>query len=264
MLYRYVHRYYTITKKVPTLDVSSFDIADLTLRVQIFPKGRSDQILDTLEENGVKLHPKEFSHYLSIICVDDGYYMGLAPKEVFFCVENAIHSVKKHRLSRAYYKLKETIERVHLELKPEWVAIDVGASPGGWSEYLSGKVSFVVAVDPGKLKIAPNDKIRHIQKRAQFALDEIGEYKYDLMVVDINNDPKEMLDNVFSTLHTFMNSGGYVILTLKWPKRHPTIITAKTDSLIQDFVKRFTDFEVIRKLWCLANSNERCLVCRKK
>lgn len=33
------------------------------------------------------------------------------------------------------YKLRETMDTHGLEFKPDWVVVDVGASPGGWSRY---------------------------------------------------------------------------------------------------------------------------------
>ena len=51
--------------------------------------------------------------------------------------------------SRAAYKLEELLERAHL-LKPGMVVVDLGAAPGGWSQYVRqalGDSGRVVAMD---------------------------------------------------------------------------------------------------------------------
>lgn len=48
--------------------------------------------------------------------------------------------------SRAAYKLLEIDERDHL-LKPGMAAIDLGASPGGWSQIAAAKGVMVIALD---------------------------------------------------------------------------------------------------------------------
>ncbi|BBL71659.1 ribosomal RNA large subunit methyltransferase E [Methylogaea oryzae] len=58
--------------------------------------------------------------------------------------------------SRAVYKLRELDERYRL-LKPGMIVVDLGAAPGGWSEYAVGRVGAkgkVVALD-----ILPMDAI---------------------------------------------------------------------------------------------------------
>ncbi|MDH5474027.1 MAG: 23S rRNA methyltransferase, partial [Gammaproteobacteria bacterium] len=41
--------------------------------------------------------------------------------------------------SRAVYKLKEIDEKDHL-IKPGMTVIDLGAAPGGWSQYIARKL----------------------------------------------------------------------------------------------------------------------------
>ena len=58
---------------------------------------------------------------------------------------------------RAYFKIQEAFE-FHLPrlgwslpVSPTAVAVDVGASPGGWTQYLHAAGYSVIAVDPGEL-----------------------------------------------------------------------------------------------------------------
>lgn len=51
--------------------------------------------------------------------------------------------------SRAVYKLKEIDEKEHL-IKPGMVVVDLGAAPGGWTQYLSKKMDgrgTIIALD---------------------------------------------------------------------------------------------------------------------
>lgn len=65
--------------------------------------------------------------------------------------------------SRAAYKLMEIDERDHL-LKPGMVVVDLGATPGGWSQVAAGKVGAagrVIALD--LLPLQPLARVEFIQ-----------------------------------------------------------------------------------------------------
>jgi 23S rRNA (uridine2552-2'-O)-methyltransferase len=77
--------------------------------------------------------------------------------------------------SRAVFKLKELDER-HKLLKPGMTVIDLGAAPGGWSEYAAGRVGRngrVVALDI--LPMDPIEGVTFIQGdfREEGVLDEL-------------------------------------------------------------------------------------------
>lgn len=61
--------------------------------------------------------------------------------------------------SRAVYKLKELDEKEHL-LKPHMTVIDLGAAPGGWTQYISEKLDgkgTIIALD-----LLPMDALPHV------------------------------------------------------------------------------------------------------
>ena len=71
-----------------------------------------------------------------------------------------IQAKKEGLRSRAVYKLKEINDRDKL-LKRDTTVVDLGAAPGGWSEYASsvvGKKGLVVASD-----ILPMDRINFVE-----------------------------------------------------------------------------------------------------
>ncbi|MCW8830546.1 MAG: 23S rRNA (uridine(2552)-2'-O)-methyltransferase RlmE [Gammaproteobacteria bacterium] len=93
--------------------------------------------------------------------------------------------------SRAIYKLIEIQEKDHL-LKPGMTVIDLGAAPGGWSEYavkLLGKKGRMIALDILPMEPIPNVKIIQGDFREDEVLDElmavIGEDRADLVFSDM-------------------------------------------------------------------------------
>ena len=93
--------------------------------------------------------------------------------------------------SRAIYKLQEIDEKDQL-IKPNYCVVDLGSSPGSWSQYLSGIIDSsgrIIAIDI--LPMNPieqvlfisgdfTDEIIQIQ-----CLKEIGEYGADLVISDM-------------------------------------------------------------------------------
>lgn len=74
-------------------------------------------------------------------------------------------------------------------------AIDIGASPGGWSNYLSLSHScFVLSVDPGVVHCTSH-RVQHVPKLLEHALDEVRSFAsaahpLDLIVCDMNVRPE--------------------------------------------------------------------------
>ena len=56
-----------------------------------------------------------------------------------FSDEFVLRAQREGRRSRAFYKLEEIDQRDHL-LRPGITVLDLGAAPGGWSEYAAGKL----------------------------------------------------------------------------------------------------------------------------
>ncbi len=93
--------------------------------------------------------------------------------------------------SRAIYKLQEIDEKDQL-IKPNYCVVDLGSSPGSWSQYLSGIINSsgrIVAIDI--LPMNPIEQVLFIsgdftdeiiQKQC---LKEIGEYGADLVISDM-------------------------------------------------------------------------------
>ena len=108
-----------------------------------------------------------------------------------FVDEYVQRSQKDGYRSRAIYKLIEIQEKDHL-LKPGMTVIDLGAAPGGWTEYavkLLGKKGRMIALDI--LPMEPIEGVHIIQGdfREEEALNDlmevIGKDKADLVFSDM-------------------------------------------------------------------------------
>jgi len=89
--------------------------------------------------------------------------------------------------SRAVFKLQEIQEKDHL-IRPGMNIVDLGAAPGGWSEYVRtivGKKDKVIALD--LLEIEPIDGVDFIQ--GDFREDDVLEQLYKVL----DNQPVHLL-----------------------------------------------------------------------
>lgn len=93
--------------------------------------------------------------------------------------------------SRAIFKLKEINERDHI-LKPGQVVVDLGAAPGGWSQWarpLLGIKGRLIALDILPMEEIPNVEILLGDFREESVLKElqsrIGDHAVDLVLSDM-------------------------------------------------------------------------------
>lgn len=139
-----------------------------------------DRVVEEAEVDGV-VHQLEYvprmkgwERMIYLVYVDGYYYCGISvPNGPAQWGHIASKNVIENAICRAQYKLSEAMVRTgvfqvpyehkqpcFLEsrgiITPKGPAIDIGASPGGWSVFLSSRgYSPVYAVDPGQLRISP-------------------------------------------------------------------------------------------------------------
>jgi len=91
--------------------------------------------------------------------------------------------------SRAEFKLLEAFEVFPIPVEKNGFALDLGASPGGWSRILLQKGFLVTAVDRAPLdhEIQSEKKLRFVKQDALHFRDEPD--KYHIITNDINRDP---------------------------------------------------------------------------
>lgn len=159
-------------------------------------------------------------------------------------------------VNRAYYKLAEIA--VHSKLVRESlannptssVALDIGASPGGWTAYLAERCNQVIAVDPADMdegvKAKPNvahikallldktldgvafqagqdgtDQLAALQEAYTQTYDSIAEVAgagITLVCCDVNKQPREASEISLRAL-PLMAEGGIFIITAKFSTR---------------------------------------------
>jgi 23S rRNA (cytidine2498-2'-O)-methyltransferase len=127
----------------------------------------------------------------------------------------------EERVSRSEFKLEEAIATFGLELPAGGKAVDLGASPGGWTRILRQHGQEVWSVDPGSLdpRLRGDRRIHHGQTTAGrfFATNRV---RFDVVVNDMRMDQvtsaRMMLDAA-----DHLRPRGLAIVTLKGGGRNP-------------------------------------------
>lgn len=127
-----------------------------------------------------------------------------------------------HRVSRAAWKLCEVYRR-RPQFNPslngkKFVAVDIGASPGGWSYELASMAGCekVYAVDPGELSTPIPPNVVHLQKKIEDCTEQLKNQsvKFDCVVCDMNSSPRMTVES-FLGLSDVLNNGAVIVLTFK-------------------------------------------------
>ena len=139
---------------------------------------------------------------------------------------------EKKPMCRAYFKLEEAADRARLPISAEWKCVDVGAAPGGWTQWISDRLAFateedrkenaherggVWAVDPGNLELRPFPaNVTHVQKKAELAVADGSVPRNDvsLLVCDANGSP-ELVTNILLEAKPALRRGAFLVTTFK-------------------------------------------------
>ncbi len=182
---------------------------------------------------------------VSILCSPTVAYVGLSPVDQNRSAwPGGKHRFKKEddQVSRAEFKLLEAISVFGLELPTEGKALDIGASPGGWSRVLADLGLQVDAVDPGDLdpRLQANKKITHIRRRIQEYRTSTKEFV--VIVNDMKMDARDSIE-VMLSFASRLSSHGVSVITLKMPKASDARVTL---NMLEDDLKRLaTGFEMV-------------------
>jgi len=163
----------------------------------------------------------------------------------------------KGQISRSEFKLEELFRTTDLPFPGSGTAIDLGASPGGWTRILRQRGLEVWAVDPADLdpRIVSDPGVHHVRTTAGRFLAET-QLEADLIV----NDMRMAVDLSVSVMRGAMRRlkpGGMIIQTLKiTPHGSLRIVRNAVAALGQDF-----DILFARQLH--HNRNEITIVARR-
>jgi 23S rRNA (cytidine2498-2'-O)-methyltransferase len=141
---------------------------------------------------------------------------------------------EEEQVSRSEFKLLEALEIFKIKLPARGVALDLGASPGGWTRVLRQKDQYVTAVDPGDLdpRIAADRGVRHKRMTAeQYLADEPDQF--DLIVNDMRMDARDSARMMVAYARQLYRHG-LVIMTLKLPEQNRQPIIDHAFKLLQE------------------------------
>ncbi|NIQ07123.1 MAG: hypothetical protein GWO20_15775 [Candidatus Korarchaeota archaeon] len=244
-VWRYINRlYFYDFRSQEYQQLLNLNFNKKTIRIQAYPPELEERLLKELEPS-IELNPKTFTHFLSVALLKNTYHYGLYPKKLFFRRPKPSPSV-----ASSYYKINEAVHRFNVPLPPTSRVLDLGAAPGGWTEYMSKKVEKVIAVDPANLDFDRKNVI-HLSNKVEECLTEIRRYApYDMIMCDINQDPREVA-RVIAQVAPLLSPQGFLIMTIKLVlkgKETRSMLITRTKELLANH------FEHLQVTWLLANT----------
>lgn len=187
-------------------------------------------IVDRLATAGISTARRGAGAILAVCATGHGVSMGVSEASVMLCDwpgGRVRLRAGPEQVSRSEFKLEELLQLFPLGLDSRRAvvcALDLGASPGGWTRLLRTYGLEVVAVDPGDLdhRLRDDAGIRHVRTTAGRYLQSADD-QFDLVVNDMRMAPARSA-RVIVDAAPVLRRGGRVVLTLKVTPR-----TARAD-----------------------------------
>ncbi len=128
---------------------------------------------------------------------------------------------RREQVSRSEFKLEELFQVSHVSLPASGAALDLGASPGGWTRILRRRGLDVWAVDPADLdpRIATDPNVHHVRTTAGAFLSETSQ-RFDLVVNDMRMTPTRSCGVMLNAARC-LNPNALAVLTLKLSPHQP-------------------------------------------
>lgn len=176
-----------------------------------------------LDSLGAEFTVQEPAWVVSVYADGEALYAGVSrPEENLSSWNGGMIRFRKEdgQISRAKFKLMEAEKEFAIPFYSFKNAVDIGASPGGWTSFLLERGLKVTAVDPAlmheSLRNYPGLKI--LRKNAGEV--KFRENEFDLLVCDMSWSPKLMAKLVTGLLHS-LSPGGTAIVTVKLMHKKP-------------------------------------------
>jgi 23S rRNA (cytidine2498-2'-O)-methyltransferase len=162
------------------------------------------------------------------------------------------------QVSRAEFKLEELFKVFDIALPPGGVAVDLGASPGGWTRLLRRGGLTVWAVDPADLapRVAADPGVHHARTTAGRFLAET-DLRFDVALNDMRMTAALSCEVMLEAARR-LKPGGFAIVTLKISPREPL----KTVSTSLRTLER--TYEILHARQLRHNRNEVTVVARRR
>ena len=162
------------------------------------------------------------------------------------------------RVSRSEFKLEEAIATFGLELPAGGKAVDLGASPGGWTRILRQHGQEVWSVDPGSLdpRLRGDRRIHHEATTAGrfFAANRV---RFDVVVNDMRMD-QVMSARMMLDAAEHLHPGGLAIVTLKGGGKNPLDGARRGLDVLRQ------EYDVLHARQLHHNRNEITVVARRR
>lgn len=213
-----------------------------------------------LDGRGIRASRSGPDQVLSACVIPDGIALGLNG------VANALTdwpggrvrlAKPKGQISRSEFKLEELFRTTDLPIPTTGTAVDLGASPGGWTRILRQRGLDVWAVDPGDLdeRIGRDSGVHHIRTTAGPFLTRTN-LEADLIVNDMRMTADLSVAVMRSALRC-LKPGGMAIQTLKITPHGPLRTVRNALSALNE------DYEILFARQLHHNRNEVTVVARR-
>jgi 23S rRNA (cytidine2498-2'-O)-methyltransferase len=177
----------------------------------------------SIEQFGVISVAREADWILSIYLSAEKLYWGISrPVENLSDWSGGAVRFQKEaaQISRAKFKLLEAESAFAIDFRQFQNALDIGAAPGGWTEFLLERGLRVTAVDPGKLDAAllKNPRLTYLPRNAENI--DFPAQSFDLLVCDMNGSPNQTA-KLIAKLLPMLKVEGILLLTIKLMHKKP-------------------------------------------
>ncbi|MHA6529013.1 SAM-dependent methyltransferase [Paenibacillus sp. BAC0078] len=179
-----------------------------------------------LEALGAEFTVQEPAWVISVYADGDALYAGVSrPEDNLSSWNGGMIRFRKEdgQISRAKFKLMEAEKEFSIPFYNFRNAVDIGASPGGWTSFLLERGLKVTAVDPALMheSLRNNPKLKILRKNAGEV--KFRDNEFDLLVCDMSWSPKLMAKLVTGLLHS-LSPGGTAIVTVKLMHKKPMAV----------------------------------------
>lgn len=219
-----------------------------------------NETLSTMLERktGAKMDCRNPAQVVTVVCTPTQGFIGVSRTgQNRSAWPGGMHRFKEEsgQVSRSEHKLLEALSLFGLELPEGGTALDLGASPGGWTRVLRERGMKVVAVDPADLdpRVARDPGVVHVRRQtndylAQLERESPGT-RFDAIVNDMRMDGAASVE-IMRQARGYLKPGGVGVITIKI--REEDRSARRTPGTIRKLVARLAEaYSVVgvRQLW---------------
>lgn len=172
---------------------------------------------------------------ISVYADKDALYAGISrPEHNLSSWNGGMIRFRKEdgQISRAKFKLMEAEKEFGIPFGSFRKAVDIGASPGGWTSFLLERGVHVTAIDPALMheSLRKHPNLRILRKNAGEV--KFSDNEFDLLVCDMSWSPKLMAKLVTGLLHG-LTPGGTAVVTVKLMHKKPMALIKEVIAMFE-------------------------------